>query len=1391
MFIKNIVMSKGNPMSIKYHSYKVEFALRGAGHIHGVLWVDWDKMKIGGNDDKEDVVNIEAALSKIKMDEQLSTEEKESIVWFADKFISCSLKDPRTEAIVKAVNMHHHTKTCRKYDCKCRFFSPRFPCLRTIVAEPVRMTSTSPEKQKEILDHYKQILEKVKIVLEDENAMEEIRKVHEEDIDEYKQLLQLVQKIELLLEENVKQNKNFPMFINDKDIKESLADFVGDTIFTEQINRKCIEEHLTELNRKLNDKCLDGLLKNRLIALLKKSGVPGDDDDIMIEEYEKALSVSTNGYRVIHKRDIDEIFVNNYNPEWIINWNANMDLQLCLDFFAVITYISDYYSKDDSGTMKHIKEALKQAENDSLKNKLSLVSHTFLTHRQIGESEAYFRILPHLHMKESNIEAVFIATGFKQNRSRFLRKLEDGEVVHCDNPIEVEGRDGFYTEKPSLIDKYMRRDFNDHQDVFDISYLQFAKKYTPTRTGPKDEEAFKPKEFVKVNGEIKEHSKLDFIVTHNFNDDEKQVVKFLPKYIKINDVQPGEPGFMKLRSMMVARLHKLSQTKSPHEFYYSEIQLYRPFNDEGKLYPNSLDKCKELYDELSEHNDTRKVTNVKNILMEHLEAVEDGSDKAKEIIDSNAGVTMDAENEQDNAECADEEVEEHPDFDAKNPDNLECKKTTGNAYKKIELYTDEKIKKLTLQLDKEQRFVLDIGVDFAKNVVKARKGTIPLPKAPLLIVQGGAGTGKSTLIDAMSQCIERILRTPGDHPAHPYIIKAAFTGTAAANIVGQTMHSAFSFNFGNEFLSLGDKSRDEKRKLLENLQVVIIDEYSMIKADMLYQLDLRLKELKQRPELPFGGVSVFLFGDILQLRPVKAVYIFEEPKCENFQLTFLLDPLWDKFDVVMLITNHRQGEDKEYADILNRIRVGDIQEEDMKRLEDRVRPINHSDIPKEALLISCKNEGVNAINEEKLALINNNEFLLEATAKTQTQKTLKPRTDASGAIRNTPLQKILKLKIGARIMLTYNIDTCDCLTNGTFGEVIGFEFNEMDKVTRVIVNFDNEASGRERRKNHVELQRIHHPKLATPIDKIEFSYSLSKKPRSATSNAVALQFPLRLAFAATAHKIQGSTIKKPNCLVVDLRTVMQAAQAYVMLSRVQSISQLIILVAVSSKKLYASPIAMQELDRMRRLALNNNHLRKSIVSCNIRSLSSHFEDLITTPELTDADVICLQETWLNPSDTDGFEIEGFVKHLNSVGCGKGIATYCKVHFTSCVDVKCDKYQMTKISSDSRDIINIYRSGGAPSENFKNDLRDLFDPKKETFLVGDFNLCFNTDEIHPVLKDIVTLGFEQKVEFPTHIEGRLIDHVYFFSPTTEERHMKVKQQSPYFTDHDILYVIDVS
>merc|ERR1711867_153910 len=124
------------------------------------------------------------------------------------------------------------------------------------------------------------------------------------------------------------------------------------------------------------------------------------------------------------------------------------------------------------------------------------------------------------------------------------------------------------------------------------------------------------------------------------------------------------------------------------------------------------------------------------------------------------------------------------------------------------------------------------------------------------------------MIDLLAQWIELALRSSGDHPNHPFVIKCAFAGTAAAKIGGQTITSAFNIGFGNKFQSLPDKTRDLKRSLLSNLSMLIIDEYSMVKSDMLYQLDLRLKELKQQPDIPFGNVSIFLVGDLLQLSPV-------------------------------------------------------------------------------------------------------------------------------------------------------------------------------------------------------------------------------------------------------------------------------------------------------------------------------------------------------------------------------------------------------------------------------------------------------------------------------------------------------------------------------------------
>ena len=211
------------------------------------------------------------------------------------------------------------------------------------------------------------------------------------------------------------------------------------------------------------------------------------------------------------------------------------------------------------------------------------------------------------------------------------------------------------------------------------------------------------------------------------------------------------------------------------------------------------------------------------------------------------------------------------------------------------------------------------------------------------MVHGGAGSGKSTLINVIYQLFHQIMLRDGDDLDCPYILLSAFTGTAAANIEGQTLHTLFSFNFGAGFLSLSDKMRDEKRNLYKNLKMLIINEISLVDADMFYKIDLRLREITQKG-VPFGNVAILVLGDLMQMCPISGRYIFLNPRNSQFLLTSEIDPLWEKFECINLEINHRQGEDKEYANMLNRIRIGEEADEDIRKLKERVRDENHVDI---------------------------------------------------------------------------------------------------------------------------------------------------------------------------------------------------------------------------------------------------------------------------------------------------------------------------------------------------------------------------------------------------------------------------------------------------------------
>ena len=146
---------------------------------------------------------------------------------------------------------------------------------------------------------------------------------------------------------------------------------------------------------------------------------------------------------------------------------------------------------------------------------------------------------------------------------------------------------------------------------------------------------------------------------------------------------------------------------------------------------------------------------------------------------------------------------------------------------------------------------------------------------------------------------------------------------------------------------------------------------------------------------------------------------------------------------------------------------------------------------------------------------------------------------------------------------------------------------------------------------------------------------------------------------------------------------------------------------------------------------------------------------------------------------------------NCVGFGKGIATMFSDEYSSMLDVKDEKFQMSKISSRDLDIINIYRSKGASSADFLFHLMSAFDTTKKTMIVGDLNICGITEKNHTILVALKKFGFQQLIKYATHVEGRQIDHVFIYFPEEEtELKITIHQSSPYFTDHDMFFITKV-
>ena len=204
----------------------------------------------------------------------------------------------------------------------------------------------------------------------------------------------------------------------------------------------------------------------------------------------------------------------------------------------------------------------------------------------------------------------------------------------------------------------------------------------------------------------------------------------------------------------------------------------------------------------------------------------------------------------------------------------------------------------------------------------------------------------------------------------------------------------------------------------------------MMKADMLNQLNLRLQEIKQNKK-DFGGVSILLFGDLMQLQPVKARWIFDEPRNPSFALSYTVRSLWSLFEVVELKTNHRQGDNKDYAELLNRVRIGIHTNTDLEIFRSRVT----SAYPIDSIHLFGKNKDVNDFNNHRLADLPGEEYVIPAINIHPARGNFKPSISKDGRVNDTPFLEKLRIKLDARIMLTYNVDTADGLKNGALGQI--------------------------------------------------------------------------------------------------------------------------------------------------------------------------------------------------------------------------------------------------------------------------------------------------------------------------------------------------------------------
>ncbi|MEZ5774717.1 MAG: AAA family ATPase [Hyphomicrobiaceae bacterium] len=383
-----------------------------------------------------------------------------------------------------------------------------------------------------------------------------------------------------------------------------------------------------------------------------------------------------------------------------------------------------------------------------------------------------------------------------------------------------------------------------------------------------------------------------------------------------------------------------------------------------------------------------------------------------------------------------------------------------------------------------------------------------------LFVTGKAGTGKSTLLRALKGGEAG----PSDDP-HPGLVVLAPTGLAAVQVGGQTIHSFFGFP--PRLLKPDDIRPSRKLGIMRKMRTLVIDEVSMVRSDLMDAIDRSLRLNRKKPNEPFGGVQMLMFGDLHQLPPVVQESEVGTLLDERFGGPFFFNAPGFAESEAHLVELDRvfRQRDEAFVGALNRIREGGPTAEDLALLNDRVLKLERLRDAADYVILTPTNLAAQQINMAFLDLLPGTPRALEATV---------AGTYAESA---QPTDQTLVLKVGAKVILIRN-DPDRRWVNGTLA---------------VVSRIDDDTV-------HVEIDGEEHEVEPQTWESIRYEYDAKSDEIVEHVAGSFRQLPLRLAWALTIHKAQGMTLDR---VYVDLRRGAFAhGQTYVALSRCRTLQGL-------------------------------------------------------------------------------------------------------------------------------------------------------------------------------------------------------------------------------------------